>query len=222
MPDLEREFILDGGVERLIEGSRAFAHKLVPIEEREIMRRRVLGEIGKGHDIWIFGYGSLIWNPILRFAEERTARIYGYHRAFCLWTQLGRGTLDRPGLMAGLDRGGSCRGVAYQIAPDEVECETRILWDRETPLPVYEPRVLRAVTKRGDIPVIAFIANRPSDYYAGRMSIEAQAEYIARARGELGSNAEYLFNLVQCLKARGLLNESLDQLRRAVSAKMRK
>ena len=220
MPDLDRQFIQDGGVDRLIEGSPEFAGKLVPLEERERMRRRVLTEVGTGKDIWIFGYGSLIWNPILRYAEERRACVYGFHRAFCQWTHLGRGSPQQPGLMAGLDRGGSCRGIAYRIAPDAVECETRILWDRETPLPIYVPRVLNAKTDAGVIRVITFVANHTSEYYIGPMSIEAQAEYIARAGGSLGSNAEYLFNLVRCLEERGLLNKSLVKLRRAVSLKM--
>lgn len=220
MPDLERKFILDGGVDRLIKAHPGFADKLIPIEHRERLRRRVLSEIGGGKDVWIFAYGSLIWNPILRYAEQRMARIYGYHRAFCQWTHLGRGSPDRPGLMAGLDRGGSCRGIAYRIAPDEVECETRILWDRETPLPMYVPRVLNATTQAGSIRAIAFIANHTSEYYIGPMSIDAQAELISRAGGSLGSNAEYLFNLVRCLEERGLLNESLKKLQRAVSARL--
>ena len=220
MPDLDRKFIQDGGVDQLIKASPQFADKLVPIEERESMRRRILVEFGTGKDIWIFGYGSLIWNPILRYAEERRARIYGFHRAFCQWTHLGRGSPEQPGLMAGLDRGGSCCGIAYRIAPEEVECETRILWDRETPLPIYVPRVLNAVTEAGVIRVITFVANHTSEYYIGPMSIKAQAEYISRAFGSLGSNAEYLFNLVRCLEERGLLNKSLDRLQRAVSAKM--
>ncbi len=220
MPDLEREFIQNGGVDRLIKGHPQFADKLIPLEERERLRLRVLADIGAGNDVWVFAYGSLIWNPILRYAEQRTARIYGYHRAFCQWTHLGRGSPERPGLMAGLDRGGSCRGIAYRIAPDAVECETLILWNRETPLPIYVPRVLNAVTEAGGIRAIAFLANHISEYYIGPMSIDAQAEYIARAGGSLGSNAEYLFNLVQCLEERGLLNASLERLKRAVCAKL--
>jgi len=216
MPDLERKFIQDGGVERIIRDSPEFAAKLVPISDREEDRRHILSQLGPGGDVWVFGYGSLIWNPILRYTEKRTARIYGYHRAFCQRTYLGRGTPTQPGLMAGLDRGGSCWGVAYRIVASDVEYETRLLWDRETPLPVYKSRVLKANTDQGMIRVITFTANRCPYYYTGPLSIEAQAKRIARAGGEMGTNAEYLFKLVKILEKQGLLKDSLKKLHRAV------
>ena len=216
MPDLERKFIEDGGVERIIQRSPEFAARLVPLSERERQRESTLSQFDADSDIWVFGYGSLIWNPILRYSEKRIARIYGYHRAFCQKTYLGRGTPTQPGLMAGLDRGGSCWGVAYRIATKDVECETRLLWNREAPLPVYKPRVLKATTCHGAICVITFTANRCPYYYAGPLSIEAQAEQIARAGGEMGTNAEYLSNLVKSLEKNGLLKASLKRLHSAV------
>ena len=102
--------------------------------------------------VWLFGYGSLIWNPAFEFAEKRPATVHGLHRRFCLRTFLGRGSKDRPGLVLALDRGGCCRGVAFRIAAERVESELDIVWRREMISDAYRPRWLTAVHPRGTGP----------------------------------------------------------------------
>src|SRR5689334_23181773 len=116
--------------ESLADGSfQAAAAKIDPNagfltnDERAASLGALLGERMGRQDIWIFAYGSLIWNPLIHFVEQRGARLHGWHRRFCLWTAAGRGTPERPGLFLSLERGGSCRGVAFRIAaeaPDEL------------------------------------------------------------------------------------------------------
>jgi glutathione-specific gamma-glutamylcyclotransferase len=94
-------------------------------------------------DVWVFAYGSLIWNPIFRYVERRVGTIYGFHRRFCLWVPVGRGTPDNPGLVLGLDRGGSCRGIAFRIAAADVPSELLLVWRREMIVGSYIPRWVR-------------------------------------------------------------------------------
>src|SRR5215472_13597169 len=96
--------------------------------------------------VWIFAYGSLMWNPEMRFAERRLARVHGYHRSFCLYSPEYRGTRERPGLVLGLDRGGSCRGIAYRLAAASLAEEIDRLWVREMTGGVYALRRVRAAT----------------------------------------------------------------------------
>jgi cation transport protein ChaC len=220
MKKLDRAFLQDGGIERLIAEFPEI--EITPLEEREAARRAVLAEFETGHDVWVFAYGSLMWNPAFHYAEEQIARLHGYHRAFCHHTQVARGTAEYPGLMAGLDRGGSCSGLAYRIAPADLEAETRILWNRETALPVYKVRVLKISTDQGPRRAVTFVANRDSEHYVGRLPVDEQVERISRASGRLGSNAEYLFRLVDRLKELGIADRHFAQLRRHVAAKLEK
>lgn len=211
----DRAFIQSGGVERLLDGVPDF--EVVPLEERETLRKRILSEFDNDHDVWIFAYGSLMWNPAFRYAEQTLARLHGYHRAFCQQTQVTRGSSEYPGLMAALERGGSCRGVAYRIAAPDLDSETRVLWNREMPLPVYEVRVLKIATDQGSRKAITFVANRASAHYVGRLPLESQIERICRASGKLGSNADYLFRLVDRLEELGITDRRLALLRQHVA-----
>ncbi len=91
---------------------------------------RVVAEHPAGTDCWVFAYGSLIWNPLFEHDAREVAVIHGFHRAFCLWSRMGRGTPERPGLMLGLDRGGRCHGVALRIPAARVCDELTLLWRR--------------------------------------------------------------------------------------------
>lgn len=122
---------------------------------RETLRRQE-----PNSDVWLFAYGSLIWNPIFRFIEHRVGTVYGWHRHFCLWTPLGRGTPDNPGLVLGLDRGGSCRGVVYRIAATDVLPELLLLWRREMVVGSYIPRWVKVFDGTQGFEVIAFVVNR--------------------------------------------------------------
>src|SRR3546814_9302515 len=114
--------------------------------------------------VWLFGYGSLIWNPAFDYAEKRPATVHGLHRRFCLQTHLGRGSRERPGLVLALDRGGSCRGVVLRIAPENVESELDIVWRREMISHSYRPTWVTAQTSDGPVRAIGFAINRSEEH----------------------------------------------------------
>jgi len=150
-------------------------------------------------DLWVFAYGSLMWDPAFHFKEIRTARLTGYHRRFCLRTRLGRGSFENPGLMAALDHGGACNGLTFRIERDAIEAETRILWSREMMMLAYDPVVLDVATPQGPIEALAFVINRSSENYLEELPMEEAAGLIAGARGLFGSNLDYLDNLAEHL-----------------------
>lgn len=169
-------------------------------------------------DVWLFAYGSLIWNPAFKFTERRVGTVYGWHRRFCLRAPVGRGTPDRPGLVLGLDCGGSCRGVVYRIAAADVESELLLLWRREMVIGSYIPRWVKVVDGTDEVMAIAFIINRHHPDYAGKMSFETTVNTIATAKGELGSSAEYLMQTVKGLETVGIEDKQLLRLHESVLA----
>lgn len=118
-------------------------------ETREASRLSALAGVGVEQGVWVFGYGSLMWNPAFHFADRVPGTIHGWHRSFCLSAPVGRGSVDQPGLMLALDRGGSCRGFAFRIEPQKVQSETRILWRREMISGGYVPRWVSVRTSEG-------------------------------------------------------------------------
>lgn len=169
-------------------------------------------------DVWVFAYGSLIWNPLFPFADRRLARVYGLHRSFCLWSRIGRGTPQRPGLVLGLDRGGSCAGLAYRIAAAHVHDELKLLWRREMVTGSYLPTWVRARTPRGSVPAIAFVMNRRSPAYAGRLATPETARCIAGAAGLHGPCADYLVRTLSGLREHGIEDCALAEVERALAA----
>ena len=150
-------------------------------------------------DLWVFAYGSLMWDPAFHFSEVRTANLTGYHRRFCLRTRLGRGSFANPGLMAALDCGGGCNGLSFRIHRDDIETETKILWSREMMMLAYDPIVLEVETPQGPLEALAFVINHSSENYIAELPLEKAAEMIASAHGLFGSNLDYLDNLAEHL-----------------------
>ena len=167
-------------------------------------------------DAWVFGYGSLMWNPAFRYAEQRTGTLHGWHRRFCFWLRMGRGSLDNPGLMLALDRGGTCRGLAFRIPAADVRHEMLLVWRREMFGFTYLARWVTVRTEAGPVRAVTFVANRKSDRYAGRLGDIEIIERIATARGELGTCVSYLRQTVGRLHALGLRDAGLERLGRAV------
>ncbi len=207
---LTREQIQSGLVQQMAREA-GHAMKVLTDEELATSRRDTLAS-APSKDIWVFGYGSLIWNPAFHFVERRVGTIHGHHRRFCLWTTLGRGSPDCPGLMLGLDRGGSCRGVVLRIAPEHVESEIDVLWRREMVSNAYVPTWVRAVTDGGEVPAIAFTINRGHERYAKKMSEEQTADVIARASGRIGPCRDYLLNTVDHLDQLGIHDRTMKRL----------
>lgn len=144
-------------------------------------------------DLWVFAYGSLIWDPALNFAEVRRATVEGYARKMCLYDDKGaRGSTDAPGLMAGLAPGDHCHGMAFLIPAEEVATETRYLWGRELIAPGYLARMLPAQSPQGPIDVLAFVANLDHHQMQPDLPLDVQARYIATGRGELGTSFDYV------------------------------
>jgi cation transport protein ChaC len=170
-----------------------------------------------GEPVWIFAYGSLMWNPEVPFAEMRPALLRGYHRSFCLYSDEYRGTRERPGLVLGLDRGGACRGMALRLAPDGLAGSLDHLWAREMTGGVYRMRRLRVAIGTETVVAHAFTIERDHSLYAGRLSLDATARIIRHAAGRRGSNRDYLCSTVRHLERLGLADGPLHRLERRVA-----
>lgn len=215
---LTRELLRDGWLQKLVVASGHPVRALTD-DELRASRERILAEHRAGQDLELFAYGSLIWNPAFHFRHREVARVHGFHRRFCLWTHLGRGTPERPGLMLGLDSGGSCRGVLYRIAAEDIEGELDIVWRREMVTGAYRPCWVTAHTAAGPRRAVTFLINHAHERYAGRLEDEAVVEAVAHACGPLGACADYLFSTVTHLEQLGIADRSLRRLCRAVRAR---
>ena len=172
-----------------------------------------------GFPIHLFAYGSLIWKPEIEHRSERAAVARGWHRSFCLRIHRFRGTVEQPGLMMALDRGGQCRGVVLELPPEDPAVQLDRLFRREfTVKPINSmPRWLTVLTPDGPLHALGFVMNRASPYYAGRLPPEEVARTLARACGHWGTGAEYLLNTVTQLDARGIRDAGLWRLQALVA-----
>ena len=170
-----------------------------------------------GADVWLFGYGSLMWNPAMLFAEHRGGRVLGWHRSYCLWLHMGRGSPEQPGLMLGLDRGGSAAGALFRIPAAEASHELLSPFRRELFTGAYDARWVRVETDTGPLRAVTFVVNRQHPFYAGRLDEATIAAHLAVATGSLGSCAAYLTQTVAALEALGLRDQYLWRLRGLVS-----
>ncbi|MCP4317587.1 MAG: gamma-glutamylcyclotransferase [Hyphomicrobiales bacterium] len=170
-------------------------------EKREATRIDTL-EGHRDEDLWVFAYGSLMWDPGFEFEDVLKAHVPGYQRAFCLKDELGaRGTLEVPGLMAALDTGGECTGLAFRIAKEHLEKETEILWRREMVTGVYVPTIVHGATTQGDVKCVTFVANHKASRIRSDLTREEKVRYLATGSGVLGTSLEYIENLADHLLA---------------------
>ncbi|MBI1966206.1 MAG: gamma-glutamylcyclotransferase [Betaproteobacteria bacterium] len=169
-------------------------------------------------DLWIFGYGSLMWDPGFPYVKWAPALVYGYHRALCIYSIRWRGTLEQPGLVLGLDRGGACRGIAFRVEASDVSTALEALWEREMRRGVYHPRLLRARLPGSDVRVLAFIADPLHPGYAGGLSVEQTARLIATRGGDRGPNIEYLVRTLKHLAELGVRDHYLQRVLAAARA----
>lgn len=213
---LTRDTIRSGHIRNLIR-EHATSYRVLSDEELHASLSSMFPGGTPESDVWLFGYGSLIWNPTIHYAESRCATAHGYHRRFCLQTHLGRGSPEVPGLTLGLDRGGCCRGVAFRISQQTAFEELEIVWRREMVSDAYIPRWLNLASDEGPIRAIGFVMNRKHERYVGEMPEEEMARTIERAHGFLGPCAEYLFNTVEHLEELGMPDRGLKRLRDRVS-----
>ena len=186
---------------------------LVPEKEFNASLERILTGWNPAHDLWVFCYGSLIWNPLFHYIERQNVSIHGFHRSFCLRSRHGRGSVEEPGLMLGLDFGGRCNGVALRIPADQVRHELMLVWRREMAIGSYAPRWIQARAGNQKLRAVAFIVNHAHPQYAGRLPLETVIKTLATAKGKFGSGADYLYQTVDCLAKHGIRDSYLSHLR---------
>jgi len=209
---LTRESILDGTLHASVRALLGSNVRVMTDAERAAQVQAILARAPRPGRIWVFAFGSLIWNPTFHFVERRTARIYGFHRQFCLWSRAGRGSPGQPGLMLSLESGGSCTGVAYRLARSAAATELDVLWRREMFTMAYRPVWATAHTPKGLEPAIAFSANREHERYAPALGDEAIARYLATGAGPIGRCCDYLFETTRHLRQLGLRDRRLEAL----------
>ncbi|MEM6596353.1 MAG: gamma-glutamylcyclotransferase [Pseudomonadota bacterium] len=171
--------------------------------------------------MWVFGYGSLLWNPGFEVAEEVPATLSGYARSFCMRSIHHRGTEKKPGLVLALDEHEEalCNGVALRAAPGTEEATLAYLRERELISSAYLERMLDIRLESGKtVQAVTYVIDPDHVQYCGGLPLEEQAQIIARAVGGRGPNYEYLFNTAQHLTALGVADPDLDWLSRRVAA----
>ncbi len=174
----------------------------------------------RGTGPWIFGYGSLMWDPGFPYLKREPALLRGYHRAFCIYSIRYRGTRERPGLVLGLDRGGSCRGIAYQIADEKAASVFAYLKEREMTTDVYDERLVPVELASGRrVRAHTHIADQHHREYAGKLPLARVAELVCQGHGERGPCADYLANTVRHLDELGIRDGPLHSLLRYVESR---
>jgi glutathione-specific gamma-glutamylcyclotransferase len=171
-------------------------------------------ELSKG-DLWVFGYGSLMWRPGFEFIQQVPARLIGEHRALCVYSFVHRGTPEKPGLVLGLDRGGACRGIAFRVAEKHRAATVAYLRAREQVTSVYR-EVMRSVWLENEpqqrVSALAYVVDRGHVQYAGRLSLADQLRHVLQGHGQSGANREYVLSTVRAIEAEGFRDGSLHRL----------
>jgi glutathione-specific gamma-glutamylcyclotransferase len=169
----------------------------------------------KTEDLWVFAYGSLMWRPGFHFLERVSARLYGAHRALCVLSHVHRGTPERPGLVLGLDRGGTCRGIAYRTPAKNRDATIAYLREREQVTSVYR-ETMRPVLLDGDagrrVQALCFVVDRSHPQYAGELDLTSQLHYVRQGHGRSGANRDYVLATVRELEALGFRDRDLHLL----------
>lgn len=164
-------------------------------------------------DLWLFGYGSLIWNPGMPAAETVRARVRGYHRGLYLWSRVNRGTPEQPGLVLALDRGGSCTGMAFRLAGVGARPHLEALWRREMPMGSYRPAWLPCWLSDGRrVDALAFVMRRDVPTYTGKLSDDMVKAVLGCARGRYGTTLDYVCRTVEALRECGMPDRALEAL----------
>jgi glutathione-specific gamma-glutamylcyclotransferase len=169
-------------------------------------------------DLWVFGYGSLMWRPGFEFLERRQARLIGLHRALCVYSFVHRGTPEKPGLVLGLDRGGACRGIAYRVAAAQRNATVAYLREREQVTKVYVESVRRislaaSLTQPGwDVNALVFLVDRSHPQYAGRLDPDRQLHLVRQGHGRSGANRDYVISTVAEIESQGCHDPTLHRI----------
>ncbi|MGA0569561.1 gamma-glutamylcyclotransferase [Variovorax sp. VNK109] len=185
---------------------------LKPVRDPAPLLEQTLHAWGRAEDLWVFGYASLIWRPDFDYAERRSGRVHGWHRALKMWSRVNRGTPECPGLVFGLIQGGSCQGVVFRIPRQEGEAVLHRLWDREMPTGVYDPRWLRCITPQGDVRALTFTLSRSSPNYTGVLEDTHYRQIFSQATGRYGTTLEYAKLTLDELHRHNIRDRALERL----------
>lgn len=172
------------------------------------------GVIKPEGDFWLFAYGSLMWNPEINYIDSAPARLFGYHRRLCLWSVAYRGTVEQPGLVMGLDKGGSCLGRAFLISENDADDAIALLNEREMVTGAYKSILAPVILKgRGKVPAVSLIARRNHLQYVPRVPVDEVANIVRSAKGRRGCNREYVLNTASHLEQMGIHDQMLAGIR---------
>jgi cation transport protein ChaC len=166
-------------------------------------------------DLWVFGYGSVMWQPGFSHLESHVARLHGYRRALCVWSWYHRGSPENPGLVMGLDAGGACVGRAYRVAQEDKDAVAHYLYARELVTPAYLPILHPVYLKGGSeaaVTALTFKVDRRHPQYAGKLSVEQAAHVVRHGSGASGANPDYLFSTVAHMRELGLATGPLGEI----------
>jgi cation transport protein ChaC len=177
----------------------------------------VMGSHDRQDDLWVFGYGSLMWRPDFSYLERHFGVVHGFHRAFCVYSHVHRGTRERPGLVLGLDNGGSCKGIAYRVRAADAEPVVEYLIRREMVTRVYMPRWVTLRVGGRTVRAHTYTASHNHVQYAGKLAPEQAARCIRDNNGRSGNNSEYLRNTVTHLEELGIDAAALRHLEALVA-----
>ena len=177
-----------------------------------VKKTKAVNKLPNG-DFWVFGYGSLMWNPGFAYVERVPARIYGFHRCLCMTSTMYRGTPESPGLVLGLDRGGSTVGIAFKVAKKNVNHVLEYLEEREQITKAYCPHFAKTKLDDGrSVNAYTFVARHEHEQYIGPMSKQKCADMVSKGVGDRGSALEYLANTVNHLDQLGIKNTELHRI----------
>ena len=193
-------------------GKEADSIRTMNSEELSNSVKQILKGVNLEKGVWVFGYGSLMWNPDIKLAEKRTGTVTGYRRSLCLKSLVYRGTPDYHGLVFGLDKGDSCQGMAYRIAEENILSEMNKIWEREMFAGTYIPTWVKVRTKHGSVSAVTFVINHKHEHYIPNLEVEEIVERVVRAQGICGSCHEYVQNTVKSLHHLGLRDHYLEHL----------
>ena len=182
-------------------------------KELKNLRRKIIPDKGIGKNIYIFAYGSLLWNPTFNYINQYHATIFGYHRKFCMKTKLGRGNAKNPGLMLGLDAGGSCKGIVYKLERKNQIKEIDLLFKREMITGAYIPKLLKTTLLSGEkVTSLSFTVDKNNKNYISNISLKQIANFIYHAHGFLGSCQEYLNFTISSLEELGIKDIKMKKI----------
>jgi cation transport protein ChaC len=179
--------------------------------------------MSEAEDLWVFGYGSLMWRPGFEFEEQSPALVRGFHRSLCIFSHVHRGTPEKPGLVLGLDRGGACRGVGFRVAARRREDTLSYLREREQVTTVYREAWLPARLQDGRlVSCVAYVVDRAHPQYAGRLPASDLVRLVAQGHGVSGANVDYVQSTHEHLLASGIMDPTLSFIVRQTPASVRR